>query len=71
MDEEARKNIDSVTNEVADHLEFSIEHGGFDPKGETGGCSCSICSYLRGYILVHYYERFKKMYAPSKETKSI
>ena len=37
--------------ELCDHLEFSIEHGGFRIDEETqGGCSCKVCEFLRNYL---------------------
>lgn len=50
------KTIEEIYNELIDHLEFSIEHGGFEiGPTATGGCSCEICSYLRGYSAVKFY----------------
>jgi CO dehydrogenase nickel-insertion accessory protein CooC1 len=36
-------------DELCDHLEFSMEHGGFDPDGQ-GGCSCPVCTFLRNFL---------------------
>ncbi len=37
-------------DELADHLEFVIERGGFDPNSQCGGCPCSVCTFLRNYL---------------------
>ena len=43
-------------DELCDHLEFSIEHGGFQSDSlqqvgwQQGGCSCEVCTFLRNYL---------------------
>lgn len=50
--------LDQILDTLIDHLEFSIEHGGFlVGKDAQGGCSCNICSYLRGHVILKYYEQ--------------
>jgi hypothetical protein len=39
-------------DELCDHLEFCIEHGGFDiGEDAQGGCSCEVCTFLRNYLI--------------------
>jgi len=52
--------MNDTYEKMREHLRFSIAHGGFEPTGICGGCSCLVCSFIRGYI------RDKDGYKPSR-----
>lgn len=52
---------EELHDKLCSHLELSIEYGGFAiGLNAIGGCSCDVCSFLRGHLVLEYYKENKK-----------